>query len=230
MPYETDTEVEVVEEKTDTGGLDKVRQQIQQELANRDKSLETLNETVAGLAERIEALSTSSNPATNDDDDDVLDGIGESDLIEGKQLTKALKAIEKKIQSMGAAKLPEADAKLLTDLKQQEEGRKAWASFNSAFGRKFPDLVGRLDEFVDDAIGEIESDPDMDNSDIKGIVWASAKAAGNGKPQPKPRKSTEGTQVTRQKGSTAGTTRSEGDGVARDSNGLPIALWPGESE
>jgi len=218
------------QDDNNAGGLDKVRQQIQQELSNRDRTLESLSDTVSTLAEKIDALGTPSNgSAKHDEDDSFLDDLGDSDLVEGKQLAKAIKAIEKKIDGLGSAKLPDEQAKALEELKAQHEGQQAWAKFNKAFDSKFPSLVDRRIELVNAAIDEIEADPELDNSDLRGIVWTAAKTAikGDGK-KDKPRRSTEGTQVTRSNASSATAAKNDGDGIPRDSNGLPIALWPGE--
>ena len=164
--------------------------------------------------------SASTTKKQTDQAEDLLADLGDlsdGDLVEGKTVSKlatAIRSLEKQFKDGGKAKLADDDAKLLQELKAQNEGQRRWQQFNTAFDKRFPDLADRRDEFVDAAITEIEEDDDLDNSDIKGLVYSMAKAAlDNGKSGKKPKKPTTGAKVTKATASSTQSGKKEGDGV-----------------
>lgn len=238
MPDEETQTEETTEPTTDgvdnspsEGGLDKFRQQIQQELGNKFRPLEGLADQVSALTDKIEMIASTSTSSKEIEKAEnalaALDDIEDGEFVEGKDLRSVLTGVLKKVEALGEAKLPEGQARILEEVQRKQDGEKAWIEDQSWFASRHEDLSDRYDEFTDSAIDEIQKDDSLDMSDLKGLregLVRQALAKGG-----RPRKSTTGTKVTR---TGASTTSSKGtperDGVLRDSNDIPVMWTSGE--
>jgi hypothetical protein len=237
-----DTGTETVDETAETEDaepdLDKVRQQIQQELANRDKAVEGLSSKVDSLVEKLDLIASSATkPADAAKAEELaseLDDVADDDLVEGKTLARVIRGFEKRIETLSkSATLPEADAALLEKVRQKEAAADAWVKDKTAFDTRWREqskVLEKYDELTDAALAEVNED-ELPISHMDGIRHRMAKDIVNGSKSgtsKKPR-STQGTQITKATATSSGKSKPEGDGVERDSHGLPVRLFQSDS-
>lgn len=231
----TDQTTEDLEEAEDEG-FDKFRQQIQQELGNKLRPLENLANSVETLAERVEQIaSQSDNVRDVREAESILSGLedlDDEDIPDARTVKSALTGLMKRIDDLGnKSSLSKDDAIAIEKLRASEAGKEAWKSDRASFLKRWsssPDVSAQYDDLTDAAISVIEGDEDLGLEDLKGIRHRIAQDLVSNNGNPRPRRSTAGTRITRTGASSTASGRKKGDGIERDANNLPMALWEEE--
>jgi len=229
--YSEDETTEESQQEQQEQQFDKVRQQVQQEIGNKLRSLESLPDTVNALAAQVEALASNATKTSDVKEAEsiitALDELDDDDVPDAKSVKTAIGSLVKRIDELSKkAALPDEDVQTLRQLKEERSGRQAWATDKSSFVKSWPDISGQYDDLTDTAIAIIDADEELDLTDLKGIRHrlASDLASDGGRPA-RTRKSTAGTRITKSGASSTAGVAKAGDGIDRDANGLPIGLW-----
>lgn len=221
---------------------DRVRQEMNQEVANQMRPVtDRLDQMASLISKGNGANPTATEQRAADGAMDELSALrseldeGDPDDIAGttRNMKRLLDAVDRKISRSTSDRKPQelsaADRELLAGVRQQKQQDEAWRQFRSRFDDQFPALKGRCPEFENRSYAHCDKDSDLSDDDMPSVIKIMAKNAIRqlGK-QSGSSSSAKGTRIIHDGASTTEATADQNaaaDGVDRDINGLPRALF-----